>query len=72
MDVRRYPMSTILSFAIEEHRFALPLSDIWSVVRMVDLAPDSGEYPGSSGTINLHGKIIPVYSIRGLSRHTGT
>jgi len=60
-------MSTILSFAIEEHRFALPISDIWSVIRMVDLAQDSGEYPGSTGTINFHGKIIPVYSVRRLS-----
>ncbi len=59
-------MTTILSFSTGEEKLALPINDIWSIIRMVDLSPDSGGYPGSTGTINFHGKIIPVFSVRGL------
>jgi len=41
----------------------MPLSDIQSVIQMAAMQPADSEKRGLSGTINLHGRIIPVYAM---------
>jgi chemotaxis signal transduction protein len=57
-------MTTLLLFSIEGIACALPNRDIWFVERMVKLIPPSGQQSREAGAVNLHGKIIPVYSLR--------
>lgn len=45
---------------------ALPLAAVRQVVGMVALSPDTGGHPGTAGTMNLHGRAVPAYSLRKL------
>jgi len=56
----------LLYFTVEGISCALPLADTRQVVGMVALQPETGGRRGVAGTMNLHGRIVPVYSIRRL------
>jgi len=45
---------------------ALPLAAVRQVVGMVALSPETSGHPGAAGTMNLHGRTVPVYSLRSL------
>ncbi|PKL56110.1 MAG: chemotaxis protein CheW [Methanomicrobiales archaeon HGW-Methanomicrobiales-6] len=45
---------------------ALPLAAVRQVVGMVALSPETYGHPGAAGTMNLHGRTVPVYSLRNL------
>ncbi|HDS62961.1 MAG TPA: chemotaxis protein CheW [Methanofollis liminatans] len=54
----------LLLFTVERIVCALPLSGVRQVVGMVALQPGTGGHRGTSGTMNLHGRSVPVYSAR--------
>jgi len=53
-----------LLFSVDHVRCALPLTSVRIVLQMVQLGPAPGSRPGLAGTVNLHGQIIPVWSVR--------
>jgi purine-binding chemotaxis protein CheW len=55
-----------LLFSVDHVRCALPLARVRIVIQMVQLAPVPETRPWLAGTINLHGQIIPVWSVRSL------
>lgn len=57
-------MIHLLAFTADGVVFALPLADIQQVIGMVEFQPTNGEK--EAGSVNLHGRIIPVYSLRRL------
>jgi len=57
-------MTTLLLFSIEGIACAIPNRDIWFVERMVKFAPPANPESREAGRVNIHGKIIPVYSLR--------
>ncbi|WP_321507409.1 chemotaxis protein CheW [uncultured Methanoregula sp.] len=57
-------MVQMLLFSIGENHCAIPLADTSHVIRMVRLTPLAPTFPWQAGTINLHGAIIPVLSLR--------
>ena len=59
-------MTHLLSFTAGRVSCALPLAAVRQVVNMVELQAPAGEHPGEVGTMNLHGRTIPVYSLRRL------
>ncbi|KDE56136.1 chemotaxis protein CheW [Methanoculleus sp. MH98A] len=59
-------MTHLLSFTVEGITCALPLAETRQVVGMVDLQPETGNRRGGAGTMNLHGRAVPVYSLRRL------
>lgn len=56
----------LLSFTVAGVACAIPLSAVRQVVGMVALSPDAGGHRGAAGTMNLHGRTVPVYSLRAL------
>jgi chemotaxis signal transduction protein len=60
-------MTQLFLFSAGSLRFALPLPAVHSVIRMVEIAPVSAPGFGQAGTINLHGRTVPAYSLRALS-----
>ncbi|BBL67185.1 chemotaxis protein CheW [Methanoculleus chikugoensis] len=59
-------MTHLLFFTVEGIPCALPLAEIRQVVGMVELRPETGRRRGGAGTMNLHGRTVPVYSLRSL------
>ncbi|ABN56174.1 MULTISPECIES: chemotaxis protein CheW [Methanoculleus] len=59
-------MTHLLSFTVEGLTCALPLAETRQVVGMVELQPETGKRRGGAGTMNLHGRAVPVYSLRRL------
>ncbi|MCM2465252.1 chemotaxis protein CheW [Methanoculleus oceani] len=57
-------MTHLLSFTVEGIACALPLAETRQVVGMVELRPEAGNRRGGAGTMNLHGRTVPVYSLR--------
>lgn len=55
---------TLLTFVIDDHRFALPLPQVHNVIRAVAVThvPDSGDM--LYGVFDFHGEIIPVINLR--------
>lgn len=53
-----------LLFSVDHVPCALPLADIRIVIQMVQLGRPPGSRSGPAGTVNLHGQIIPVWSVR--------
>ena len=51
-------MMCLLLFSVGRMRCAPPLTAVRIVIPMVQLGP------GLAGTVNLHGQIIPVWSVR--------
>lgn len=56
-------MTHLLFFTVEGLTCALPLAKTRQVVGMVELQPEIGKHHGGVGTMNLHGRIIQVYSL---------
>jgi len=54
----------LLLFSVGEIRCAIPLADTLRVIMMVKPAPKTTGRPWEAGTINLHGTILPVISMR--------
>jgi purine-binding chemotaxis protein CheW len=57
-------MKNQLLFSVDHVQCALPLGTVRIVLQMVQLGPAPKSHPGLAGTVNLHGQIIPVYSVR--------
>ncbi len=55
-------MAHLLPFTVAGVACALPLADVQQVTGMVELRPMTGGR--DVGAVNLHGRIIPVYSLR--------
>jgi purine-binding chemotaxis protein CheW len=53
-----------LLFSVDHMRCALPLTSVRIVLQMVQLGPAPESRTGLAGTVNLHGQIIPVWSVR--------
>ncbi len=56
-------------YAIDEQRYALPLSDVERVVPMVQITPLTEAREDVVGVINLHGRIVPVLDCRKRFQH---
>jgi len=57
-------MVQLLLFTVEEIHGAIPLADTSHVIRMVAMAKKTGSHPAESGSLNFHGRLIPVFSVR--------
>jgi len=53
-----------LLFSVDRVQCALPLDNIRIVLQMVQLGPAPESQPDLAGTVNLHGQIIPAWSVR--------
>jgi len=54
----------ILLFSLDEPRYAVNLSAVETVLRMVEITPLPGAPEIVQGMINFHGRIIPLVNIR--------
>lgn len=54
----------LIVFILDDRRFALPLTAVERVIRMVDIAPLPKAPEIVTGVINISGAIIPVVDIR--------
>jgi len=54
----------LVLFALDDQRFALALSSVERVVRVVDVTPLPSAPPIVLGIINVKGDVIPVYDLR--------
>lgn len=59
-------MMHLLFFTVDGLTCALPLAGIRQVIGMVELQPETGGHHGGAGAMNLHGRTVPVYSLRRL------
>lgn len=59
-------MEQFLFFSIQGVRCGIPVNETISMIRMVYITPRPGNLTLEAGTINLHGEILPVYSLRKL------
>ena len=57
------PMQLVL-FALDDQRFALALSSVERVVRVVDVTPLPSAPPSVLGIVNVSGDVVPVYNLR--------
>jgi len=53
-------------FMAGDVRCAIPLADIRSVIQMIEMTPAAGPHPGLAGAVNIHGRVLTVYSLRRL------
>lgn len=54
----------LVVFTLDARRFALPLSSVERVIRMVEMTPVPGMPEIIMGVVNLQGRIVPVADIR--------
>lgn len=54
----------IVHFSLDQLRYALPVSDVLTVERAVEITPVSNAPVSVTGVINFHGAIIPVLDLR--------
>ena len=59
-------MDHYLFFSVGHIRCGIPFSDAIFMIRMVSINTENRNGKGKAGTINLHGEILEVYSIREL------
>jgi purine-binding chemotaxis protein CheW len=59
-------MSRYLVFSVEHILCALPLDSTRIVLRMVQLMPPAEKRHGLAGAVNVHGEVLPVFSVRSL------
>ncbi len=57
-------MVQVFLFSTGGLRCALPLAGIQSVIQMMAMEPPADTRRELAGTVNLHGRIMPVYSLR--------
>lgn len=53
-----------LIFSLDDQRYALPLSVVERVVRVVELVPMPKAPTAILGVVNIQGRIVPVISVR--------
>ncbi|AOZ93035.1 chemotaxis protein CheW [Paenibacillus crassostreae] len=53
-----------IEFAIEEERYAIPIQDIFEIIKIQDITQIPNVTSYVEGVINLRGKIVPVISLR--------
>jgi len=63
-DVIRPPVSEILIFTMDDHRYGLSTACVQELVRAVRLVPVPHPLDGIEGVIDLHGQIVPVIDLR--------
>jgi purine-binding chemotaxis protein CheW len=56
--------SHLVVFGLDEQRYALRLSAVEQIVRIVEITPLPKAPEIILGVINIHGRIVPVYDIR--------
>ncbi len=57
-------MKQLVVFSIEKQQFALRLSVVKKIIRAVEIIPLPNSPEIILGTINIHGKLTPVISVR--------
>ena len=55
----------ILTFELDGQRYAFPADKVIQVVQMVAISPLPGAPPVVEGVVNVRGKIVPVFDLRG-------
>ena len=55
-----------LIFSVGHVQCALPLASTHIVLRMVQMMPPADKRHGLAGSVNVHGEVLPVYSVRSL------
>ena len=55
----------ILTFELDGQRYAFPTDRVVQVVRMVAVSPLPGAPPVVEGVVNVRGKVVPVFDLRG-------
>ena len=53
-----------LLFSVDRRQCAIPLEKVRIVLQMVMLGPAPESRPELAGTVNLHGQVIPAWSVR--------
>lgn len=56
----------MLIFSMDDHYYALPLARVMRVIRALEITPVPESPPVLVGVFDLHGKTIPVISLRHL------
>ncbi len=51
-------------FSIDSQRYALPLTAVERIIRVVEILPVPGAPPILLGVINVHGQMLPVFDVR--------
>ncbi len=59
MDVIR-----LVTFGLDDHRYALPLSVVEKIVRLGEITPLPKAPPIVLGIVNIGGRIVPVFDVR--------
>ena len=54
----------LLVFSVDEQEYALPYTIVEKVVRSVEITPLPNAPDIIKGIINVHGRVIPVLSVR--------
>ena len=62
-------MANMLIFSVDDSRYAIPFGAVESIVRMVRMKPDLAPRGAIMGTVDFHGSILPVYSVRRIFGH---
>lgn len=62
--VTRSETSELVSFCLDDRKFAVPLSSVERVERIVAITPLPKAPDIVAGIINIHGSIVPVFNIR--------
>lgn len=57
-------MPSIVIFALDQGRYALPLDSVERVVRMVEVTPLPKAPVIVSGVVNVQGRLVPVINLR--------
>lgn len=57
-------MSDLVSFQLDDRRFAVPLSSVEQVERIVSITPLPKAPDIVLGVVNIHGSVVPVFNIR--------
>jgi chemotaxis signal transduction protein len=63
-DIFRPPVSEILIFTVDNHRYGLSTACVQELVRAVHSVPLPHFVDGIEGVIDLHGQIVPVIDLR--------
>lgn len=58
----------LVVFALDEQRFAIPLQAVERVVRAVEITPLADAPEFVLGVINVQGRVVPVFDVRGRFR----
>jgi purine-binding chemotaxis protein CheW len=61
---RHIPVARWVSFALDDHRYALPLESISRIVRAAEITPLPLAPGVVAGAIDLGGRILPVFNLR--------